>query len=190
MRTMTTPLTAPLPRRSTLLACVALLAGCATRSDPPAGPPSQAPVAPGAGGPFGSGLSEALEPQRVRLAQLLRGTPVVIEATAERALRVAVPLKNSFEPGRSAVRPALAAVLDHVAIGFKPHAATTELRIATPDDSNAKPPGRLPKVRSASVRDHLVARGVPISRIAVPAAASGGEMVELLIADRPLNAGK
>lgn len=177
----------PLP----LLALVAV-AGCATAPSTPsttpgvAPPVSQAPVASGAGGLFGSGLSEALEPQRTRLQNALKGTPVVVEATAERALRIAVPLKNSFEPGRSAVRPALAAVLDQLATGFKPYAATAEVRIATPDDADAKVAGRLPKERNASVRDYLVGRGVPISRIAALGAVTAGDTVEVLIADRPL----
>jgi outer membrane protein OmpA-like peptidoglycan-associated protein len=171
-----------------------VLAGCATspstsQTTPGVVPPvSQAPPASGAGGLFGSGLSDALEPQRTRLQSALKGTPVVVEATAERALRVAVPLKNSFEPGRAAVRPALAAVLDQLATGFKPYAATAELRIATPDDADAKVAGRLPKERSASVRDYLVGRGVPISRIAALGAVTAGETVEVLIADRPLSA--
>ncbi|HEU4460363.1 MAG TPA: hypothetical protein VFR90_14680 [Methylibium sp.] len=187
---MNTPASMLTPARATLVACAVLVAACATptASGPGAPPVSEAPVAAGAGGLFGSGLSEALEPQRARLAQLLRGTPVAVEATAERALRIAVPLKNSFEPGRSAVRPALAAVLDQVATGFKPYAATSELRIATPDDPNARVAGRLPKERSASVRDYLVARGVPVSRMPVLAATSGDAGVELLVVDRPLNA--
>lgn len=172
----------------TVIALLAL-AGCATAPPTTTGvapPVSAAPPAASAGGLFGSGLSDALEPQRTRLQASLKGTPVVVEATAERALRVAVPLKNSFEPGRSAVRPALAAVLDQLATGFKPYAATAELRIATPDDPEPRNPGRLTKDRSASVRDYLVARGVPISRIAALGAVTAGDTVELLVADRPL----
>lgn len=166
------------------------LAGCATAPTTTSGvapPVSEAPPAASAGGLFGSGLSDALEPQRLRLQGALKGTPVVVEATAERALRVSVPLKNSFEPGRSAVRPALAAVLDQLAIGFKPYAATAELRIATPDDATTKVAGRLSKQRHASVRDYLVGRGVPISRVASLGAVMTGETVELLVADRPAN---
>lgn len=173
---------------SLIVLAVAALAGCASGPGPAPGaalpPVSEAPVAAGAGGLFGSGLSDALEPQRVRLAQLLRGTPVQVEATGERALKVSVPLKNSFEPGRAAVRPALAAVLDHLATGFKPYAATAELRIAAPDD--AKGTGRLAKERGASARDYLVAKGVPVSRI-VGVAASEHEALDVTISDRPLN---
>jgi hypothetical protein len=148
---------------------------------PPA-PISQAPVAPGAGGLFGSGLSPALEPQRVRLRDLLKGTPVAVDATPQRQVRIAIPLKNAFDPGRSAVKPALAAVLDQLATGFKPHAASAELRIATPDD--AKGTGRLARERGASVRDYLVARGVPLSRVAGVSQAEQ-EAVDVLISDRP-----
>lgn len=171
------------------LAALALLVGCAgsphsPATSGPATPVSEAPVAPGAGGLFGSGLSEALEPQRIRLQGVLKGTPVAVEPTPQRQLRVTVPLRNSFEPGRSAVRPALAAVLDQLAVGFKPYAATAELHIAAPDD--AKGSGRLAKERGASVRDYLVARGVPVSRVAGMTQADQ-EAVDVLISDRPLN---
>lgn len=150
---------------------------------PPA-PVSEAPVAASAGGLFGSGLSEALEPQRVRLRDLLKGTPVAVDATPQRQVRIAIPLKNAFDPGRSAVKPALAAVLDQLATGFKPYAASAELRVAAPDD--AKGNGRLARERGASVRDYLVARGVPISRV-VGLSQAEQEGLDVLISDRPMN---
>ena len=159
-----------LRRRLALAALVLLvLAGCAT------GPAWHG------GGWFGSGLSPALEAQRARLAGALRGTPVVVEATGDRRLRVEVPLRHAFAPGRAAVNPALGAVLDQIAIGFKPYAATTELHIGAPDDGHGG--ARLVRERGASARDHLLGRGVPASRIAGPgrAAAAG---LEIVVSDR------
>lgn len=173
----------PLP----LVVLTALLAGCAGR---PATAPSDAGGAPAPsspsifGGLFGSGLSPALEAQRTRLQQVLRGTPVVVEATGDKRLRVEVPLRHAFDPGRSAVKPAAAAVLDQLATGFKPHAAVTELRIAAPAEEKASP--QLVIDRGASTRDYLVARGVPISRIVgVDRAAGAG--LEIVLNDRPIN---
>lgn len=166
-----------------LIAAAALAAGCA--SPPPGATPARpAPSGGVFGGLFGSGLSPALEAQRTRLKQALEGTPVVIEVTGDRRLRVEVPTRHAFEPGRAAVKPALAAVLEQFAIGFKPHAATTELRIGAPDSDKATT--KLVRERAASARDYLVSRGVPASRI-VEAGATTVPGLELLVSDRPLN---
>lgn len=173
------------PFRSLAL-CTALaagLAGCANRPGTPPAPGTEpAPSSPSLfGGLFGSGLSPALEAQRTRLQDVLRGTPVVIEATSDKRLRVEVPLRHAFEPGRSAVKPALAAVLDQLAAGWRPHFAGTELRIAAPTDEKASP--QLVVDRGASTRDYLVARGVPISRI-VGLGRSERPGLELMLSDR------
>lgn len=157
------------------LACA--LAGCASRSGGPA-----AGTGPTLGGLFGSGLSPALEAQRSRLREALKGTPVVIETTGDRQLRVEVPTRHAFDPNRAAVKPALAAVLDQFATGFKPQAATTELRIAAPADDKASV--QLVQERAASVRDYLVGRGVPISRI-VGLGRAAGSGLEILVSNRP-----
>lgn len=166
------------------LAVTAGLAACATR--PGTAPAAGADPAPPSlfDGLFGSGLSPALESQRTRLQGVLRGTPVVVEATGDKRLRVEVPVRHAFDPGRSAVKPALAAVLDQLAAGFKPHAAVTELRIAAPADEKAAP--QLVIDRGASARDYLVARGVPISRI-VGIERAGSAGLEILVNDRPVN---
>ncbi len=173
------------PLRSLAL-CTALaagLAGCANRPGTPPAPGTEpAPSSPSLfGGLFGSGLSPALEAQRTRLQDVLRGTPVVVEATGDKRLRVEVPLRHAFDPGRSAVKPPLAAVLDQLAFGFKPHAAVSELRIAAPTEDKAS--AQLVQDRGASTRDYLVARGVPISRI-VGLERAAGAGIEILINDR------
>jgi len=161
------------PHRRRGLAALAgllvLLAGCAG----------------GFGGLFGPRLSPALEAQRARLADALRGTPVVIEATAERRLRIEVPARHAFEPGRTAVKPALGAVLEQFAIGFRPHAASTELQIGAPDEAGAEP--RLAKERALNAREYLIGRGVPASRITVLGRAPRAGL-ELLVGDRAPNA--
>ena len=148
--------------------------------------PGAAPASAGSlfGNLFGSGLSPALEAQRDRLKQALAGTPVAIETTDDHRLRVIVPTRHAFDPGRATVKPALGAVLEQVSIGFKPYAATTEVRITAPGDDKA--PARLVQERAAAVRDELIARGVPASRITEPGPASGAGL-ELLLSDRPLN---
>lgn len=157
-------------------ACV-LLAACAGRSGGPA------PVgSPSSGGWFGSGLSPALDAQRNRLREVLRGTPVAVDATRDHRLRVEVPTRHAFEPNRAAVKPALGAVLDQLATGFRPHAATTELRIAAPADDKAS--ARVVQERAASVRDYLIGHGVPASRI-VGLDRADGAGLEIVVSDRP-----
>jgi len=195
MALTTSPRAMPCPARSgrrpaaAALAAAALLAACAAQAPAPgpspgAGQPPAPAAPPSLGGLFGSGLSPALESQRTRLEQALKGTPVRVEATDDRRLRVEVPTKHAFDPGRAAVKPALAAVLDQLAIGFRPQAATTELRIGAPADDQA--PERVVQERGQSTRDYLIGRGVPISRIAgVGRAPNSG--LEIVIVDRPVN---
>lgn len=161
-------------RRSVaLVGLLVLLAGCASGSG-------------GFGGLFGTRLSPALEAQRARLSDALRGTPVLIEASGDRRLHVVVPTRHAFEPGHASVKPALAAVLDQFAIGFKPYAATTELRIGAPAQDHAS--AGLVRERAGNARTYLISRGVPASRIVAvgPTKASG---LELWVSDRPLNNG-
>ena len=164
----------------TFLLLTALLAGCATA-------PSTTPSAPG--GPVtatalpraANGLSPALEAQRLRMADAVAGTPVVVAATANQQLRVEVPLKFAFDAGRVTVKPPLAAVLDQLATGYKPQVLLTELRINAPTDD--KGAAGLATQRAQSVRDHLVSRGVPANRIAALGRADGAA-VEIVVSDR------
>lgn len=169
--------------RLALITATALFLGaCATKPGAPTAPGAPAPSTSPFGGLFGSGLSPALEAQRDRLKEALGGTPVVIEATSEKTLRVEVPLKFSFDAGRAVVKPPLAAALDQLAIGFKPYAASTELRIAAPTDD--KGPAALADQRAAAVKQHLLIKGIVGSRI-VSAARGTAFGVEVVISDRP-----
>lgn len=140
------------------------LAGCATK---PAAPPAM-PAVP------------TLADEHRRLSGLFEGTTVVIEMTGDGRLRLEVPLKHSFDAGRSAVKPPLAALLDRVANGVKRQRAT-ELRIAAPPDPGGG--AALAAERAASTRDYLVSRGVAVTRIA---SAQRGELdgVEIVVSER------
>ena len=160
--------------------CAGLLIACG--SAPPAKPGATPSESPGVFGRiFGPSLPPALEAQRKRLADAVRGTPVTVEGTEDGRLRVEVPLKYAFDPGRSVVKPPLAAVLNEVAAGLKPH-AQADVRIAGPADG-AKGGSMLAQDRAASTRDYLVSRGVPPTRFGGLGRATG-DTVELLIADR------
>lgn len=142
------------PPGPTLTLVAALLAGCATQTSlPPVQPPPVAPAPKAA--PAAPAFS--LEAEQKRLAGLFRDTPVVIAMTPEGHMRVEVPLKFSFDKGRTAVKPPLAAVLDRIAPSAK--AGGMRTRVAAPGDNGT--PGTLARDRAASARDYLVGKGVP-----------------------------
>ena len=90
-----------------------------------------------------------------------------------------MPLRDSFEKGRSAVRPPLAAVLDRLARSQR--LEPTRFLVAAPADPQGK--GLLLATeRAASTRDYLVARGVEATRFTLNALGSGDAVV-ILIAD-------
>jgi outer membrane protein OmpA-like peptidoglycan-associated protein len=146
-----------------VMLAAALLAGCAGGIG---GRPSSEPPTVGS--------------EQRRLQDALRGTPVVVATTADARLRVEVPLEFCFDAGRSAVKPALAAVLDRMAPGLRQSAF--DIRVGASGDAKG---GALllAQDRAASVRDYLVARGVPAIRFVGLGQASGA-LVEVLLAQR------
>ncbi|HXD07389.1 MAG TPA: OmpA family protein [Burkholderiaceae bacterium] len=141
----------------------------------PGAPPTEIPRA-------SSGLTPNLEAQRVRLKDLLKGTPVNVEASSEGTLLVDVPLKYAFDPGRTAVKAPLGAVLDQVVVGLKPY-ASCELRVLGPGDSRGAD-AALAKARADSVRTYLVARGVAPGRFTSPSTGHDDTSLELVISER------
>jgi outer membrane protein OmpA-like peptidoglycan-associated protein len=156
----------------------ALVVGCATTASPV--PTPGVPAMPSR--PAASGLSPALEAQRLRLSQAVAGTPVLVVATDAGELLVEVPLKFAFEAGRATLKPPLAAVLDQLSIGYKPQASLTELRINAPADDKSVPALALP--RAQAVRDYVYGRGVAANRVAALGRTERA-VVEILISDRP-----
>ncbi len=118
----------------------------------------------------GAPSQRSLASEQSRLADLFRGTPVVFEMQSDGNLQVTVPLHFSFEPGRAAVKPPLAAVLDRVAASQRE--AATRFRVAAPADPSRRN-SRLALERAASTRDYLVARGIAPTRFAATEAAAG-----------------
>ncbi|HET9644805.1 MAG TPA: hypothetical protein VFP68_15960 [Burkholderiaceae bacterium] len=149
------------------VAFAAMLAGCATKSQPPLVPP---PVAPSAAPPV------SLAAQQRRLSELFRGTPVVFEMLPNGLMRVEVPLKYSFDKGRTSVKPPLAAVLDRIAPSAQ--SPGMKARVAPPADAGGA--GTIAQERAASTRDYLVAKGVPVSHFASPASPRA-DSIEIVI---------
>lgn len=87
------------------------------------------------------------------------GTPVEIGAQDDGTVRVAVPLKHSFDNGQAKVKPALGAVLDKVATSLRRQAGA-KVELAAPADG-----GATANERGTSMRDYLVSKGVRANRI-------------------------
>ena len=137
-------------------------------------------IAPGPGGRTGPGAARpTLESEQARLADLFRGTPVVFAMQGDGSLRVTVPLRYSFDHGRYAVKPPLAAVLDRIASSQRHE--PTRFAVAAPPDPNTRAV-RLASDRAASTRDYLVARGIEPTRFSITGLGDGEEVV-LLVGD-------
>jgi len=164
----------PTLRCTTLLVALAL-SGCASppAPAPPVAPP--APPAPPAEPPTPAqqrtDAAAKLAVERQWLASWFKGTPVVIGQRPDGALFVDVPREFCFEPGRDAVKPALAAVLDKVVQSLRRLPIAELHLVAAPGDSSNG--AALGLQRATRVHDYLRSHGVPAGRLAKPSSAAG-----------------
>jgi len=154
---------AVLPRRACLIAAALALHGCA--SGPP---PAAEGSASGRDVPRAAARGQnPLGVERDWLRSWFEGTPVNIAQRDEGPLSVEVPLAFSFEPRRSAVKPALAAVLDKLAQSLRRTGALLP-GLAAPADAGGPP--ALALQRAGALRAHLLSRGVSVAQLGAPAA--------------------
>lgn len=106
--------------------------------------------------------------------QLVRGEP------GGEALKVIVPQPHGFDAGRSAVRPALAAVLDRIA---EPLRRNARWRLQASGPSDPRSAAAQGVDRGAAVRDYLVMKGVPPARFVAPQRSSGA-FTEIRLSER------
>lgn len=179
----------PLCSGAACLSLIALLAGCAT----PGGGPTASGGAgvPGFGGAETGSAAATVSPllsEQRWLEEWFRGTPVLISMADINTLAVDVPLANSFDNGKSVVKPALAAVLERVATSLRRQPAM-RLSIAAPPDA---PSGKvaLASTRALQVRDFLVARGVLATRMSGVGTARAGAAMQLRLVTSPQAIGR
>ena len=148
------------------LSCLflAALAACGTKptapSSSPAGP--GAPTSPSTPGtPVPEPPRPTLAAEQKRLAALFEGTPVVFTMQHDGSLRVEVPLRFSFDPGSSTVKPPLAAVLDRLATSQR--RGSSRVLVVAPGDKRGKGI-TLGNDRAGSTRDYLVGHGIAATR--------------------------
>lgn len=103
-------------------------------------------------------------------------------------LAVEVPLANSFDTGKSAVKPALAKVLEYVSTSLRRQPAM-RVSIAAPTDA-ASGTVALAAARAQQVREVLLARGVTATRLAGVGTARAGAPVQLRLLIAPQAIGR
>ena len=161
--------------RCTALLVALALGGCASKPPPaptaePAAPPAP-PAEPPTPAQQRTDAAAKLAVERQWLASWFKGTPVVVGQRADGAVFVDVPREFCFEPGRDAVKPALAAVLDKVVQSLRRLAIAELHLIAAPGDSSSG--AALGLQRATRVHDYLRTRGVSAGRLAKPSTATG-----------------
>ena len=146
---------------------------------------TQAPVAPAPQTPAQQRTAAAstLAVERQWLASWFKGTPVVVAQRQDGAVLVDVPREFCFDPGRDAVKPALAAVLDKVAESLRRTSIAELHLIAAPGDASGS--ASLGVQRATRVHDYLRSRGVPPGRLAKPSTASGAAVQLRIEAQSP-----
>jgi outer membrane protein OmpA-like peptidoglycan-associated protein len=163
-----------------LTAAALAAAGCASVSPPattaaPAAAASSAPAAPVApaapAAPSSPAAQRAAVPaamaaERKWLQSWFEGTPVLIAQRSDGAITIDVPREFCFEPGRSTVKPALAAVLNKVAESLLRVPLARLPLLAAPDDATGT--ASLAAERAVQVQKHLLSRGVPAARLGKP----------------------
>lgn len=167
-----------------LLAAALALQACSTAprgtTAPPtspaaAGAPITAPVAPPA----------TLATERQWLQSWFAGTPVQIQQRGEGPLSVSVPREFCFDAGRSAIKPALAAVLDKVAESLRRVPQARLQQLAAPADAGAAAGTALAVQRATQVRARLLSRGVQVTQMTEPTATADAAVLIQVVLKAP-----
>lgn len=152
---------------------LAVLAGCSSLA-----PPGR--EAPPASADDRAAAPAALVTERRWLQSWFEGTPVGITQGRDGAVNIEVPREFCFDRGKSAVKPALAAVLDKVAESLRRVSTVQVMLLAAPADPGGA--GALALQRAREIHKHLLSRGVPATRAGTPsAAATGGAQLRLQV---------
>lgn len=142
-------------RWAALTAAALLAGGCASVAPPAPAPPSRPPAPAAAPGP--------LTVERQWLQAWFKDTPVRIAQRQDGAVTVEVPTAHCFDPGRTELKPALAAVLDKVAESLRRVPQARLARLAAPDDDSVN--AAMAQERAVKVQRHLRSRGVAAARL-------------------------
>ena len=110
--------------------------------------------------------SKRQEDRRVAMEQATRGTGVEVTRTADNQLKINVPNDISFDTNSYLIKPELRGVLDPFASSLSGDPATIVSIVGHTDSTGTQAINNpLSVERAQSVRDYLVARGIPPTRI-------------------------
>jgi outer membrane protein OmpA-like peptidoglycan-associated protein len=127
-----------------------------------------AAIGAGVGAVGGHIWSTRMEEQRRQMEESTRGTGVEVTRTPDNQLKLYIPSDVSFPVGRADIQPNFRPILDNFAQGMvrNPQARVTIVghTDSTGTDAINNP---LSVNRAASVRDYMVARGVPVSSVSI-----------------------
>lgn len=137
---------------------------------PPSADPNAAPPRPA------TTPQTALATEQRFLEDWFRGTPVVIAAQPPVTLQLDVPLANSFDAGKSDIKPALNAVLDRVAQSLLRQNAA-RVTINAPADASAN--AALAQSRAQRLREALGSKGIAATRVTLSETVRAGGPVQL-----------
>jgi len=150
------------PALARALACALVLSACATGPDGGKSPTAAAPSVVAA--------QAALTAERKWLQSWFDGTPVRVTQPADGPVTVEVPREFCFDPGRSAIKPPLSAVLEKLAQSLRRVPTATLVLLAAPaDDATASPPALQ---RAGQIRQRLQTLRVPGPQLGPPTATS------------------
>jgi outer membrane protein OmpA-like peptidoglycan-associated protein len=121
--------------------------------------------------------------ERQWLSTWFKGTPVRIRQVDDSVIAIEVPREFCFDPGKTAVKPALGAVLDKMTQSLHRLALANVTLIAAPADAQGGQD--LALKRAAQVHEHLRAAGVRAERLGKPSIASAAA-VQLRMEASPL----
>jgi len=118
------------------------------------------------GAVVGNIWSKRQEDRRVALERTTRGTGVEVSRTSDNQLKLNIPADVSFDFDSAAIRPAMRGVLDSFAAELRDD-DSSRVQIVSHTDSTGSEAVNDPlsMARANSVRDYLVARGVPITHL-------------------------
>ncbi|MEY4748909.1 MAG: hypothetical protein RIQ60_1123 [Pseudomonadota bacterium] len=111
--------------------------------------------------------SKRQEDRRIAMEKATQGTGVEVSRTPDNQLKLNIPSDVSFSSGSTVVSPALRNVLDPFAANLKGD-TTSQVEVIGHTDSVGSEASNnaLSLGRAHSVRDYLVAHGVPTNRVA------------------------
>jgi outer membrane protein OmpA-like peptidoglycan-associated protein len=120
-----------------------------------------------AGAIAGNVWSKRMEAQRQAMEQATQGTDVEVTRTADNQLKVNIPSDISFAKNSASLKPELRGVLEAFSNGLKQDGTGMNVRIVGHTDSSGSDAVNNPlsKERAETVKDFMVDRGVPASRI-------------------------